>query len=102
WAPTSTIPTAPMLATLAVSMRMSPVARFGSTDLALAAVSAGCIGQITSQIQVQKMTAVTSQPIAGAYAQFHSAPASASTMTPTVAETPIRKLVLAIGDACRS
>src|SRR5262245_44749112 len=93
---------APMLTTQAVSIRTSLIARFGSVDLALAAVSVELIGQITSQIHVQKVTAVTSQPSAGAYAQFQNAPARTSVMAPSAAETPSLKPVRDTMEPCRS
>jgi hypothetical protein len=78
------------------------MARFGSVDRALAAVSVELIGQITIQIHVQKVTAVMSQASAGAYAQFQNAPASTNAMTPSDAETPSLKLVRDASEPCRS
>jgi hypothetical protein len=66
WARTSTIATAPRLATAALRVRMSLMLRLGSSAVASSAVASGDIGQVARQIQPQNTIAVTSQPTAGA------------------------------------
>src|SRR5262245_28961753 len=87
------MPTAAILATAADNVRMSLVVRFGSSDLAFAAVSVASIGQITSQIQALKTIAVASQPIAGAYVHRQNRPVSTTAITPTPAATASRRLL---------